>query len=312
MSPLCRRAWGRRAGCAACAALVVCALLHRRGRVANEPLSNDPLVECVRRVAAVPAVPACTRVPGVAVLTMVSAAFFEFRLLQDEAMVDGDCLRPVFVTACLDAMCTRLCVVHGVSNCVNVGGSDGGGGRVAAMYSERYKYINYAKFELIASALTVAEHVLFVDADVLVFREPWAYVLTQPQSLLFQTEHPKTASCDADEANAGVMYWRSDALHTRFFARFRDFVPRMMAARRMNETDQGFLQPVARSTGLSFCGLPSSVFVGQCQCGRDGILDLVQAVTYHATCTKHRAKAKRLQQVVAAVHEGHGGCVRFR
>jgi hypothetical protein len=53
-------------------------LLYRRGRVANEPLSNDPLVECVRRVAAVPAVATCTRVPGVAVLTMVSAAFFEF------------------------------------------------------------------------------------------------------------------------------------------------------------------------------------------------------------------------------------------
>lgn len=78
MSPFGRRTWGRRAGCAACAALAVCALLYRRGRVANEPLSNDPLVECVRRVAAVPAVATCTRVPGVAVLTMVSAAFFEF------------------------------------------------------------------------------------------------------------------------------------------------------------------------------------------------------------------------------------------
>lgn len=312
MSPLCRRTWGRCAGCAACAALALCALLYRRGSVPNEPLSNDPLVECVRRVAAVPAVAACTRVPGVAVLTMVSAAFFEFRLLQDEAMVDGDCLRPVFVTACLDAMCTRLCGVHGLANCVNVGGSDGGGSRVASRSTERYKYINYAKFELIASALTVANHVLFLDADAVVFREPWAHVLAQPQPLLFQTEHPKTASCDADEANAGVMYWRSDALRTRFFERFRDFLPRMMAARRMNETDQGFLQPVARSTELSFCGLPSSVFAGQCQCGRDGILDLARAVTFHATCSNYRVKAKRLQQVVVAVHEGHGGCLRFR
>jgi hypothetical protein len=85
----------------------------------------------------------------------------------------------------------------------------------------------------------------------------------------------------------------------------------MMAARRMNETDQGFLQPVARSTGLTFCGLPSAVFVGQCQCGRDGIFDLNHAVTFHATCSNHRAKINRLRMADEAVRGGTGGCLRF-
>ena len=313
--PPCPRlsARARRAAWASCAALACYAFLRRHERVAIEPLRSAPLVECVRRVAALPAVASCTRVPGVALLTVVSAALFEFRLLQDEAMVDRDCLRPVFVTACLDARCSALCTAHGIANCVDVGGSSGdaGGSRAATMYSQRYKYINFAKFELIASALTVAEHIMFVDADVLVFREPWAHMLGQPQALLFQTEHPKTVSCDTDEANAGVMYFRGGALGTRFFERFREFLPQMMAARRMNETDQGYLQPVARSTGLSFCGLPSDIYVGQCQCGRDGVLDLSRVVTFHATCSKRRTKAARLRLVAAAVRTGDGGCYRF-
>jgi len=262
-----------------------------------------------RKVAAVAAAPSrCERPPRSVYLTVLTSGFFPFRQLQERAMrlvpSPHDCLAAYFVTACLDERSLALCERAGLRHCAALDNASLLEPR-APMWTPDYRYINLVKLQVLQKALEVAEHVLFLDSDVLLFRPPWP-ALGAPFPLRFQTEQAKLPGgtrCEEDEANGGVLLLSragtGQALHA-FFDAFFAHRQEMLHAREMNATDQAFLLPAARSAGLGFCGLPSDVFVGQCQLGRDGVANYSAIVTYHPTCLAQHRKARRMKAAMAA------------
>jgi len=282
-----------------CALLLL--LLLAAGRRAPAALADQPrqynavddrrFHKRVAAAAAASSPAACARPAGAIILTVLTSGLFPLRQLQARAtrLVPGEaaCLGPHTVTACLDAACETLCERAELPGCVALGNVSALA-PFAPMWTADYKYINLLKLEALSQALSVAQQVLFVDSDVLLFRSPWAAAGPPAEApLRFQTEQarlPGGTACEEDEANGGVLLLSRAPSLPAFFEALFSHSAEMLAARAMNATDQAFLLPAARAAGTPYCGLPSDVFVGQCQLGRDGVANFSRIVSYHPTC----------------------------
>jgi hypothetical protein len=263
----------------------------------------------------------CSAPKGAVVISVLTSGFFPFRQLQQRAArlipAAAACLEPLTVTACLDAQCAVLCARADVRGCVALGNVSVLTRRTP-MWTADYRYINLVKLEVLQRALGAARVVFFIDSDVLLFRPPWAAAGAPASAQLrFQTEQarlPGGTACDQDEANGGVLMLSrasegdaaeavaaADGRLAAFFAAFFAHRDEIMGAVNMNQTDQAFLLPSAAQAGLLACGLPSDVFVGQCQLGRDGVVDYARIVAYHPTCVGPSKKRRRMLAVMGNV-----------
>lgn len=147
--------------------------------------------------------------------------------------------------------------------------------------------------------MSQSKHSLLIDADVLLFRDPFEAILSRPQyAVQWQAEQATHGLCDV-EPNGGLLYVRNDG--ARFFEHFYRNKDVILNAKAMSETDQAFILPSVIQGGLEGCALPSDVFVGKCQYGRDGNADLRRVVSFHANCARQKQKKKTLERFLLKV-----------
>ena len=225
------------------------------------------------------------------IFTLVNKPLFRFLLLRRRALgPHQSSVERKTVLMCLDPDCMRACERHKMPICFQ--SSEFTSKRRVSLYDKEYININYQKFKFFELAVAQSEHSLMMDADTLLFRDPFEYILQRPQyTVQWQSEQATNGNCNI-EANGGMLYIHRDA--RRFFPYFYRNEATILNASQMNETDQAYVIPSVTESGLAGCALPSKLFVGKCQYGRDGEAHFRHVVSYHANCASQKQKYRAM------------------
>ena len=141
-----------------------------------------------------------------------------------------------------------------------------------------YHTVTWAKWSVAYWALGAADAALFVDADVVLLRNPFAdaEVLGRKEALLYQGEDHCAAYSPTCALNSGQMLLRNrsmvEAVLAAMPARFGATTP----------LEQAIAAAALRADGYAATSLPPH-FSGHCWFGRSG-LSLCELTTYHAHC----------------------------
>ena len=227
--------------------------------------------------------------------------------LQFQRVRHQRCLMSRLVTVCFGERACRRAVGHKVVGHEMVG-SD--------FRKKAYVEITWGKWRLMHAALGEADSVFFLDADVVLFRNPFATLGTIRHDIRFQAEMacdermgaggrwrcseqpgwqprlaPSTKSCSL---NGGVLLVQSQDLAARVIAHEPTFDSKRYNRSWPMPIDQDAANAVANSGSFSSCALPHSQFVGLCwwlygyKQGNRSFFDRLhpcELVTFHAHCT---------------------------
>jgi hypothetical protein len=242
------------------------------------------------------------------VLTYYSPGHAELRALSFERMRRRPCFMARLVTVCL-----------GSNQSISLGGRDCAPAALFRSVGYMFRSVGYheliwAKWRFLHEALRPggggAACVLFVDSDVVIFRNPFRALSDHQGAATFDLQFQGELACGSSTTcarglppetchlNGGVLLVRSAALVSRVIERGEpDFRP-LAAQRRGPLTavlDQDIAESVIRSSAgnLTACHLPSDAFVGFCMWawgynkGNRSLFDRLDPcalVSYHAHC----------------------------
>jgi hypothetical protein len=202
--------------------------------------------------------------------------------------VDSYCISKRFITICVDHGCYHSCMNEGFLNCV----------LVDMMIAEfpasdfrkgAYNYLTHVKTLLIKSLLDSTDDLFFIDADVLLYRNPWKRdyfknLTTAKGSIgdncefMYQLE----SFTDPLSVNGGQYYIRNTpAIHR--------YLDQMLSHReqicRGDALEQEYAVLALKSSHVRMCGLPPRVFYSHCfhetETARPNIRRLV---SFHVNC----------------------------
>lgn len=230
-----------------------------------------------------------------------------------------NCLLQQLVILCLDGSCVEMCKRESIPLCPLVDLSaklgDGTYGKPS------YYFLTYIKHELISLALTVVQHVLFVDLDVLLFFNPWHEILypfdkqsgkriVSPYDFRYQREVGTEESCGGS-INTGVLYLKNSTATQLLLKSVMSYKDKIVRLRRGN--DQKFVNKIITTTPdliIKACALPATRFTSYCLSHRNNndirYLDGYRytagdMVTFHAACCEGtHAKMMILNRVLYA------------
>lgn len=292
---------------------------HRPGELApwsgGAHVALPPIGHAVRRVLARPS--SC--VPdGALTLTYMTPAHVPLHMLQFHMLRSQACFLDRIVTVCYGTT-----GING-TNCVQAPPIHTPGAKVAKYRQPAYYALIWVKWRLLHAALRHASQVLFVDSDVLLFRNPFtALRAIANHQLLYQGER----MCVEDEAarsagrplpgchvNGGILLLRSAALAAQVIAREPWLGSTSAAAK--PPLDQDYVDEIIHApNGRHTAGhLPARLFVGFCSWSWGYIkgnrslwdaLDPCELVAYHAHCMvstplKRESMERMLLKVEAA------------
>eukprot|EP01031_Cornospumella_fuschlensis_P028304 gene28304-34176_t len=236
------------------------------------------------------------------------------------------CLLPQIVVTCFDIPCVEscarlripLCPYINVEHIVNANEETG--------YKKgSYFFFTYVKHELMQAALSVVNHVLLVDVDMLILHNPWpemffpsnvSYRVTGGYELRYQRERGNEESCTG-LVNTGVLFMRNTTKVRGLVAHMLTFRHDIVSLRKGH--DQRYFNKIITSHQLSRCSLPPLLFASHCLYKTSKILDLdhtsytaSDVVTFHATCCRLIPKEQVLRKALANVqHAGNMSLIDF-
>jgi hypothetical protein len=154
-------------------------------------------------------------------------------LLQHQSMSSystklGKCLSEKMIIICFDKGCFDFCSKHRIPNCIVIEPpkredplppSDFGQGE--------YIYFTYVKHDFMKAALQVAEHIMFFDADVLIFKNPFIHTQYErdkigkrsnlrPIDIMWQRDRGRGDGCEGS-VNSGQIYLRNSSKVANYF-----------------------------------------------------------------------------------------------
>lgn len=192
----------------------------------------------------------------------------------------------------------------------------------------QYASLIWAKWRILSDALRVARIGLWIDADVLMLRNPWVELglLHARESLMYDFRHQSEDPCAESESaalqakcanvNGGQLVLSDGRLAEQVY----DARPRNLT--NFDRLDQDFVEAIIRdrSKGFTACALPAA-FASHCwnldmRKGRDKSLPmpkrvpfvpLCRRVTHHFNCVPERKKkTQMMRSMVAAWHRECG------
>ena len=273
---------------------------------------------------------------GAILLSYVNSKHQGLRGLQLQRVAQLPCLLSRLVTVCygVDHDGLGSCVAAPafapaeINMALNAYRKPRGSARDIVRSAGAYFELVWAKWRLLLSALSAAREVLWLDADVVLFRNPWPAppAALPPADILYQSEFACAAPCGAGSGaspctlNGGVMLVRSAALVREVVAR----EPNLSSAVKP-PLDQDVADAVARGGGYRACPLPAASWVGFCwwawgyNRGNRSLFDRLlpcQLVTFHAHCIgsregKHEAMARMLDKTKHCAGRGDADTTRL-
>jgi hypothetical protein len=206
------------------------------------------------------------------------------------------CIKKRFITVCLDKKCLELCSSNHLPNCVLLMIPEtpyGEVGNKATAYTKNaYNYIVWVKYEMFVEALFVANEFFYMDADVMLFRNPFPDTrfgrnsmgkqIEGEYDIMYQRERGVKERGCGGSINGGLFWLRNTTvLH-------EDFFPALIKHREeiINFTgrlDQEVIGDYVRL--VRYCTLPTARFMGHCFSSRDHYgYNVKDVVTYHTNC----------------------------
>lgn len=228
------------------------------------------------------------------------------------------CFQKRFITVCLDKKSYHMCLKYNISHCVYLDLPD----MSPSQFNQGdYIIFTYIKQDLIIEALKYANEIFFIDADVLLFHNPWPSIYLKDdenQTLLadnsimydirYQRERGGNGNCgnpDRGHVNSGVMYLRNTTKVNEFYIPFmrknRDII---IAAK--DGYEQDFVSDTITKYQLYHCVFHASLYTSKCIFAFDGEVKydafLGRIVTYHTSCVgKHAEKLHYLKKILRAM-----------
>ena len=220
------------------------------------------------------------------------------------------CLEKRLVTVCLDEECGLLCKKNRIANCTQLDAPPTPYSQYSATVDvaqkHSYAFMTWLKYEMLFAALQVATEVFYLDADVMLFDNPFIEVpygrnstgakIPGEYDIMYQRERGlKELGCGGS-VNGGLLYLRnSSAIHDKF-------IPSMLKMRNTilsgsGRSDQDIVGDYVGR--LSHCSLPVSRYMGACTSSKPGDqrVDVRKIITYHANCVGGMDnKLKRLKE----------------
>lgn len=240
----------------------------------------------------------CLNFPNAtAIVTTATGAIFDLLLIRrqvvpvssrpfDEAM----CMNKLTFVVCLDTACMRLCKQHKMRGCMRypTGSYPLVEHEPLPFKTNEWRLTTYLKFEVFDAAFSQGmESILMIDADVLIFRNPFTNMMANyhKYDILHQSEGG--GGCDA-RVNSGVLLMRNTPKGAA--------VLKGMLAKKdeiLKDTDvleQHILQDIISKEGAARCSLPITLYTGHCQYAHIDNTLTSDIVTYHAHCTENQAE----------------------
>lgn len=215
------------------------------------------------------------------------------------------CIQSLVITICLDARCLELCATNNIPNCLllempKIPYVEFAGGF-------EYFYLTWLKYELAFSALDYANEVFYLDADVLLRRNPFGEVKfgrdakgkKEPGEfdVMYQRERGMKELGCGGSVNGGLLYFRNSTQLRQLF------IPKMLSHKEeiingKGRSDQEIMGDYVGK--VRFCTLPVKLFTGHCMgsqfLGRS-IPQPSEVITYHTNCvTGLKAKIANMKQ----------------
>lgn len=213
------------------------------------------------------------------------------------------------ITVCLDAECLSSCQIQHIPNCVVLKMPSIPYVEFAAGYE--YFYLTWLKYELAFLSLDYANEVFYLDADVLIRKNPFHEVLfgRDPSGkkipgeydVMYQRERGiKELGCGGS-VNGGLLYFRnSTGVRERF-------IPSMLSHRVeiVNGEGRSDQEIMGDYVGLvRYCTLPVTLFTGHCGGSRHqggAIPRPEEVITYHTNCvTGLKAKVANIKTFLSS------------
>lgn len=231
------------------------------------------------------------------IITVLSSHMFDNLVLRRKALHlnKQKYVEDKSIIICLDRRCILYCNKHTMPNCFFT--DKYALKQQSRMFTKDYIRINYEKFQILDSFLAITKNALLIDSDVLLFRDPWPYILSTGYSVQWQSEQYTAGQCHV-EPNGGLLFVNQDA--RKFFAYFNRNKDVILNAKQMSQTDQAFILPSVLESKVNGCALNSEIFVGNCQFIRDKRADSNKMISFHGTCASHRQKHKILNNFISS------------
>ena len=269
------------------------------------------------------AVANCTIPQASIVLTTSNYLMVPLLLLQHQAMKVNNkiqCLSNFFVTLCMDRKCYRECEAHNLLNCVYVRTKFALLPPSSFSYLENaYGYINYLKIAVHRAALRCVESFFFIEADVLIYKNPWdenvfvgrkadgTVIPNTSYDFMFQRERPRNKkyndlSCENGLSLNGGQYYFLNSEPTR------NFLDSLVANRNrtislLGKGDQDFIVSAAIESNVRMCTLPANTITGHCRSMRALNHPISETITYHTACSSAANKASFMKDHIRCMIE---------
>jgi hypothetical protein len=240
---------------------------------------------------------ACNIPDGAIMITIANHHIFSLIRTRHKIMANAgvlSCLEQRFVTVCLDKACMEMCEAENMKNCVRLTVPDTpevGFGAASDFQMISYNYIVWLKYEALLASLQVANQVFYFDADVMVFGNPFPFVLWGRDAagnripgeydIMYQRERGVHEKGCGGSVNGGVIYLRNST------DLFEKWAPKILSHRAEminlgGRSDQDIIGDYVSL--LKYCTLPVKHFMGVCVSSQERGYDVNTVVTFHTNC----------------------------
>lgn len=244
------------------------------------------------------------------ILTTSNYHMLPLLLLQHESMKMNnqlECLSNLFITLCMDKKCYRECQLHNLLNCAYVRAQFALLPRSSFNYLQSsYGYVNYFKILIHRATLSVVESFFFIEADVLLYRNPWdvkdlfvgrtadgSIITNSSYDFMYQRELPtiheqyNDLSCGNGKLNGGQYYFKSTESTRNFLNQL--VIDRSHTIERLGNGEQEFITATAQNFGVSMCAFAANTITGHCLEMRTLNHPISESITYHTACSGNPA-----------------------
>jgi hypothetical protein len=168
--------------------------------------------------------------------------------------------------------------------------------------------LHYDNIARLANIFAFPSQVLFVDADTLLFNDPWSInqsLPNGPYDLRYQAERNAKEECSGVSNGGQILVRRTNATKA-YFANMKAHKAEILDGH--HGLDQKFMIPAAIAAGAKHCSLDPTHFIGHCAGSRRKETDSEQIVVFHTNCVGGDVKLKldRLLQFYKVVRDEQG------
>jgi hypothetical protein len=154
-------------------------------------------------------------------------------LLQHQSMFSysaelGKCLSEKMIIICFDSQCLEFCSKHQIPNCIVIEPPKREGPLPPSDFGQgEYVYFTYVKHDFMKAALQVAQEIMFFDADVLIFKNPFIHTQFErdktgkrlnlrPLDIMWQRDRGRGDGCEGS-VNSGQVFLRNSSKLIGYF-----------------------------------------------------------------------------------------------